>query len=167
LNAQWAFKYWPSTQKKVTDFIATSPDFHGTVLAYLLCPGFAAGDAVACTLALIQLDYTSNFVNKLRSNGGDSAYVPTTTIYSLEDEIVQPQEGSAASGFINDAHKVGTSNNFLQGVCAGQPAGGIYTHEGVLYNPVTYALVVDALTHTGPASFACVKASCANAVIPG
>lgn len=167
LDAQWAFKYWPSTQSKVTDHIAISPDYHGTVLAYLLCPGFGIGNSIACTPAVIQQDYNSNFVNKLRSNGGDSAYVPVTSIYSLTDEIVQPQSGTAASGFIKDTRHVGVSNTFLQGACAGQPAGLIYTHEGVLYNPVAYALVVDALTHTGPGNFNRVEASCADIVAPG
>jgi hypothetical protein len=38
LDAQWAFKYWPSVPKIVTDHIAISPDYHGTSLAYILCP---------------------------------------------------------------------------------------------------------------------------------
>jgi hypothetical protein len=46
-------------------------------------------------------------------------------------------------------------------------AGLVYTHEGVLYNPVAYALVVDALTHSGPGSFDRVKSSCADIVAPG
>lgn len=167
LDAQWAFKYWPSTQAKVTDHIAISPDYHGTVLAYLLCPGFSTGNAISCTPSVAQQNYNSNFVNKLRSNGGDSAYVPVTSVYSLTDEIVQPQSGTAASGFINDARHVGVSNTFLQGACAGQPAGLVYTHEGVLYNPVAYALVIDALTHTGPGNFGRVTASCADIVAPG
>ncbi|CZR64861.1 related to lipase B precursor [Phialocephala subalpina] len=132
LDAQWAFKYWPSVPKIVTDHIAISPDYHGTVLAYILCPGFALGNSIACVPSVIQQEYNSQFVTKLRSNGGDSAYVPTTTVYSLLDEIVQPQVGTAASGFLNDARNIGVSNTFLQGACLGQPAGGVYLHEGVL-----------------------------------
>lgn len=167
LNAQWAFKYWPSVRKIVTDHIAISPDYHGTVLAYILCPGFRTGNDIACTPAVLQQEYNSDFVTKLRSNGGDSAYVPTTTVYSLTDEIVQPQEGTAASGFIQDMRGVGASNTFLQGACLGQPAGLLYTHEGVLYNPVAYALVVDALQHNGPGSFDRVKGQCGSVVAPG
>jgi hypothetical protein len=93
--------------------------------------------------------------------------VPTTTVYSLTDEIVQPQEGTAASGFLNDARNVGVSNTFLQGACLAEPAGLLYTHEGVLYNPVTYALVVDALQHPGPGTFSRVSAQCGAIVAPG
>lgn len=56
----------------------------------------------------------------------------------------------------------------MQERCAGEPAAGIYTHEGVLYNPLTYALVVDALTHDGPGSFERVgKAPCQDITAPG
>ncbi|KAF8850266.1 hypothetical protein BDZ45DRAFT_708448 [Acephala macrosclerotiorum] len=55
--------------------------------------------------------------------GGDSAYVLRTTIYSIFDEIAQPQEGSAASGHINDAQGVGVSNDELQGLCPDLLAG--------------------------------------------
>jgi hypothetical protein len=56
-------------------------------------------------------------------------------------------------GFIQDVRNVGASNTFLQGACLGQSAGRLYTHEGVLYNPAAYALVVDALQNSGPGSF--------------
>jgi hypothetical protein len=147
LDTQWALKYWPSTRAVVLDFISISPDFHGTELAYIICPGFPS---VACTPSVIQQNYNSNFIATLRSDGGDSAYVPTTTIYSATDSIVQPQSGTAASAFINDGRGVGVSNNEIQVICNGLPAGGLYTHEGVLYNPLAYALAVDALTHDGP-----------------
>lgn len=97
---------------------------------------------------------------RLRSNGGDSAYVPTTTVYSLTDEIVQPQQGTGASGFIQDSGHISVSNTFLQGACLGGPAGLVCTHEGVLYNPVAYALIKDALTHDGPGNFDRVSGSC-------
>ena len=99
---------------------------------------------------IIKKYYYRQHCKKLLADGEDSAYVPTTTIYSVFDEIVQPEEGDNASGRINNARGVGVSNNELQRLYPGQPAGGIYSHQGVLYNAVGYALVMDALTHDGP-----------------
>ena len=150
LDTQWALKYWPSIRNVVSDSINISPDYHGTVNAYFNCPGFPK---LPCDPSVIQQGYSSDFVNTLRSNGGDSAYVPTTTVYSaIYDEIVEPQSGSSASGNINDARGVGVSNNEVQTVCPGQPAGSLYGHAGVLFNPIAFGLAQGALTHPGPGS---------------
>ncbi|QDS74531.1 hypothetical protein FKW77_007541 [Venturia effusa] len=146
LDTQWALKYWPSTRSIVNDFVSISPDFHGTTLAYIACPKFPK---VPCPPAVLQQEYGSNFITRLRMNDGGSAYVPTTSIYSSTDEVVQPMAGRGASAYILDARKVGVSNNQIQTVCNGKAAGVFATHESVLCHPLTYALAVDALTHPG------------------
>ncbi|KAL9084471.1 MAG: hypothetical protein Q9159_005233 [Coniocarpon cinnabarinum] len=144
LASQRALKYWPSTRKVVSNLIATSPDYHGTVQAYFLNPAFPR---LPNDPSILQQTANSNFIATLLASGGDSAYVPTTNIYSsFFDEIVQPQTGTQASAFLQ-----GASNNELQTLCPGLPAGSFYTHEGVLYNPVTFGLVKDALVNGGPA----------------
>ena len=127
VNVQWALKYWPSTRSVVNDFIAVSPDFKGTALFNLLCPGFPQ---LPCDAAILQQSLTSNFIATLNADSGNSAYVPTTTIYSAADDIVQPQSGINASGYILDERGVGVSNNEVQLLCPDQPAGGPYLHEG-------------------------------------
>jgi hypothetical protein len=161
LDTQWALKYWPSTRSIVSDFICISPDFHGTEIAYILCPSFPS---IPCPPAVIQQDYNSNYVARLRENGGDAAYVPTTTIYSGTDEIVEPQQGTGASAYL-----IGASNNYLQSICPGQPAGLYVTHEGVLYNAIAYALAVDALTHAGPGEISRIDTAsvCQELAAPG
>ncbi|KAK6073994.1 hypothetical protein SCUP234_04857 [Seiridium cupressi] len=152
LDTQWAFTFWPSTRSVVSDFLPVSPDFHGTVLANLLCISADSDSALLiCDPSVIQQEYTSDYVSTLRANGGASAYVPTTTFYSsFFDEVVEPQAGTGASAYLLDERGVGVSNNEVQVVCAGYLGGSFYGHAGVLYNPLTYALVVDALTHDGP-----------------
>ncbi|PGH08430.1 hypothetical protein GX51_01257 [Blastomyces parvus] len=148
INTQWSLKYWPSTRDIVEDFIAVSPDFGGTILGELICPPLEL--ALFCTPAFAQQASKSTFLDVLRSNGGDSAYVPTTTIYSAFDDIVQPMSGLRASGIMRDERNIGVTNNEMQKVCFGRPAGRIYTHTTSLINPLTWALIQDALLNPGP-----------------
>ncbi|KAI3400708.1 hypothetical protein diail_1917 [Diaporthe ilicicola] len=146
IDSQWAYKYWPSTRLVTSDHIAISPDYKGTVLA-----DFAVLTGLTNDPSVLQQEYFSKFITTLRSNDGDSGYVPTTVLYSgFFDEIVEPQQGTGASAYLLDARGVGVTNTEVQLVCPGGVAGSFYTHEGMLYNPITFALVQDALTHAGP-----------------
>jgi len=148
IDTQWAYKYWPSTRKIVSDHIAISPDYHGTILAELICP-----NGFPCSPSIYQQEANANFIRTLNTDDGDSAYVPTTTLYSgVYDEIVEPQQGTGASAFLKDVRGVGVTNNEAQTVCSGYllGAGGFNTHESMLANSLSYYLAVDALTNPGP-----------------
>jgi hypothetical protein len=118
LAVQWTLKYWPSTRLAVNNFIALSADFHGTIQASILMP-FKVGLG---NPGVWSQRMTSNFIKTLRADDGDSAYVPTTSIYSATDEIVQPQSGTAASAYLKDVRGVGVFNCELQRVAPFTPA---------------------------------------------
>lgn len=156
LDMQWALTYWPSTRAVISHFFPVSADFHGTYLADVLCLKVTSGPPVStglrCATALKQQRYDSAYVSALRAAGGADAYVPTTSFYSGRfDEVVQPQAGTNASAYIGDARGVGALNVQVEAVCG--PGhfllGGnsFYDHAGVLYHPLTYALIADALAH--------------------
>lgn len=147
LSTQWALKYWPSTRQLVSNFICLSADFKGTINAWGLTPlqGTQPG-----TPAVWHQTRNSKFIATLRSNGGDSAYVPTTSVYSATDEVVQPQFGSHASAFMKDERNVGVTNCEVQVAALLKPAGLAYSHEGVMYNPLAWALAEDAIKNGGP-----------------
>jgi len=107
---------------------------------------------IAYSPSVEQQAYNSNFIKTLRSFGGDSAYVPTTNVYTgTYDEIVEPQQNANASAILLDARNVGVTNAQVQLVCgADSPAGLFQTHESMLANSLSFALAVDALTHDGP-----------------
>ncbi|GKT41750.1 lipase B [Colletotrichum spaethianum] len=150
LATQWALKHWSSTRANTKQLVSFSPDFHGTTIAALT--DFPIISSIPVGPSLIQQKYDSNLVKTLRADDGDSAYVPTTTIYSSSfDEIVQPQAGEGASAFLKDARKVGVFNAELQRVCPNTPAGDFGTHESVMFNGLATALVIDALKNGGPA----------------
>ncbi|KAF5637952.1 lipase B [Fusarium sp. NRRL 52700] len=165
IDTQWAFKYWPSTRKVTTDHVAISADYKGTVLA-----NFVDLSGITNTPSVVQQEAGSNFIKTLRSDGGDSGYVPTTSLYSsFLDEIVQPQEGTGASAYLLDERNVGVTNAEVQKVCAGKPGGSFYTHESMLMNPLSFALAKDALTHDGPGQISRLDLGtvCASSLAPG
>lgn len=140
-----ALKYWPSNRKVVSDFVALSSDIKGSIVADLL------DKYVPLAPALIQQDSNSMFISTLRSNGGDSAYVPTTSIFSSFDEAVIPQTAdSRASGYFKDARNVGVSNILVQKSCFFRPAGLDVSHAGILSNSLAISLAMDALSNPGP-----------------
>ncbi|CAJ2504173.1 Uu.00g115670.m01.CDS01 [Anthostomella pinea] len=162
VDAQWAYKYWPSTRAKVSDHVGFSPGYHGTLITEALA-------LVPQPPAWLQSTYTSDLVAALNAGGGDSAHVPTTNVYSVTDQVVQPQHGEHASGALGDERGVGVSNILVQEICEGAPAGGFYTHEAILVHPLAYALARDALAHDGPgrAERLDLETVCATAVVPG
>jgi hypothetical protein len=52
VGTAWAFTYWPSTRSIVSNDIVISADYHGTILAYFLCPGFPQ---LPCAPSVIQV----------------------------------------------------------------------------------------------------------------
>ncbi|KAF5608528.1 lipase B [Fusarium pseudoanthophilum] len=165
IDTQWAFKYWPSTRKVTTDHVAISADYKGTILA-----NFVDLSGITNTPSVVQQEAGSNFIKTLRSDGGDSGYVPTTSLYSsFLDEIVQPQEGTGASAYLLDERNVDVTNAEVQKVCAGKPGGSFYTHESMLINPLSFALAKDALTHDGPGEISRLDLGtvCALSLAPG
>lgn len=122
-----------------------SGDFHGTVVESL-----CVFDEGVCTPSIRQQGFESAFVRALRGEGGDSAYVATTSVFSAVDAVVRPVRGDGASGVLRDERGVGVSSTVVQDVCAGEAGGGYYSHSGMLVNPLVYALFMDALGHEGP-----------------
>ncbi|KAH7031463.1 uncharacterized protein B0I36DRAFT_363152 [Microdochium trichocladiopsis] len=151
LNTQWALTYWPSTRALVSDYIAVSPDYHGSAIIEAMCPSLGL---LSCTPSLSQQTYTSNFIQSFRQRSA-AAFVPTTTIYTATDEIVQPQHGTGASGYLlQDSSRpaAGVVNVELQKVCPlDSPASLLSDHVSPLWGAALQALIKDALTHDGPA----------------
>ncbi|KAJ5150612.1 uncharacterized protein N7500_010801 [Penicillium coprophilum] len=164
LDVQWALKYWPSTRAAVSDFMALSGDFHGTIVET-----FCLLAEPVCSPAVQQQGYDTKFIRALRGEDGDSAFVPTTSVYSENDFVVQPQSGKLASAALGDVREVGVSNVQVQVACAGRAAGGFYSHSAMLVNPLAYALFLDALAHDGPGRLERIdlNAVCGELLAPG
>lgn len=146
LASQWLLRYWKSARSKVNNFIAISPDFHGTT-KNVGCP---PPNTTGCPPAALQKTYHTNFVNTLWKNGGGSALVPTTIVYSSDDQVVSPKKVSNSSFSLNDEYKAGVNLNDVKELCKDKPAGDRFFHESMVYNPLVHELTIDAIKHKGP-----------------
>ena len=89
INIQWALAFWPSVRKHVTGFISLAGDFHGTAEGPLLCTtqNILQG---GCSPSVFQQSVGSHYLAAQNAIGG-SALVPTTSIYTIFDDIIQPE----------------------------------------------------------------------------
>jgi hypothetical protein len=89
INIQWALAFWPSVRQYVTGFISLAGDFHGTAEGPLLCTtqNILQG---GCSPSVFQQSVGSRYLAAQNAIGG-SALVPTTSIYTIFDDIIQPE----------------------------------------------------------------------------
>lgn len=133
LEALWAVRFWPDVRERVTDVIALGTPFNGTALADLECalPG-------GCQPAVWQMTRGSAFLRALHA-----APLPEgpayTSIASLADEISAPQPAAS--------RLEGARNILVQDLCAGRPVD----HVSLIYDSVTFSMVLDALASPGAA----------------
>lgn len=158
LDIQWAVTFFPQTRALVSNFISLAGDFGGTVDATVLCQ--VAGQVYACTPSVWQQQSTSNFVAALQKRDLSKAVVPTTSIYSLTDEVVQLEFGPAPSSQLQ-----GAANFPYQQYCGAK----LLEHGQELYDGGVYAIVKDALTRGAPAQASAINFSsaCQMASAPG
>ena len=153
---RWALRFWPDTRTMVNDFVALDPSNHGTLDAYPAC-------LLTCAPALWQQQTGSRFLAALNSGAETFAGISYTVIYSHTDEVVVPNLGPRPSSALTTGD--GTIRNVaVQDVC---PLD-VSEHLAMgTYDPVGYALTVDAFDNRGPADPSRISRSvCATAVMP-
>ena len=153
LVARWAIKFWPDIRDSVDDMVGLEAAYHGTADPNLRC---AVG---SCVPALWQLSLGSNFVKALNAGDETPGNVSYTSVYSLTDELVTPQLPKSVS-----AQGDGATNVPIQSICPVR----VVDHIQALADAVAYTVVVDALTHPGPADPSRIARSvCGQLFLPG
>jgi pimeloyl-ACP methyl ester carboxylesterase len=160
MSMRWALRFWPDTRTMVNDVIGMAGSNHGTT-AWNAC---VAGKT-KCPPADWQQFAKAKFIAALNSRAETFRGVSYTEIFTHTDEVVQPNNTDADSSSALHTGKGWISNISTQDVCPTD----IYEHLGVgTVDPVTYALVMDALTHRGPAKASRVNTSvCQQVYQPG
>jgi Lipase (class 2) len=154
---RWALRFWPDTRKLVDDDVGLDASNHGTLTAEAACLG-------GCAPAIWQQRTNSAFVAALNSYQETFPGISYTEIYSQNDEIVVPNLNEQGSSSVHTGG--GTIANIaVQEICPGHVADHLAMGS---YDPVGYALALDAVTHPGPAQAVRIdRAVCTEAFQPG
>jgi len=154
---RWALRFWPDTRVLVHDLIALDPSNHGTLDATATCQQ-------QCSAADWQQASGAHFMDALNSGAETFAGIDYTVIYSRTDEIVVPNlDASGSSSLHTGGGQI--ANIAVQQICPADVSEHLAMGS---YDAVGYALVVDALTHSGTADPARIPPTvCASPFQPG
>jgi triacylglycerol lipase len=148
LEVRWAIKYWPDIAGLVDDLVGIAAPYHGWRQTDFYCSS-------ACVPALWQMRMESKFMGAANSGNETPGGVSYTSVYTLDDELVQPYQ---------TADLKGGSNIPVQTVCPGRSV----EHIEMVFDAAVYGVVMDALTHPGPADAGRVdKGLCLQRTMPG
>lgn len=142
LLPRWALTYWPSLRRLVTDVVAVAGTQHGTTAfggVFAAC-----GSNCRLTAAAWQQVAGAKLQDALARHPDETpGRTAWTTVRSLDDEVVQPTSGPNPTSALR-----GASNLVIQRVCPGR----IVNHITTGVDSVSYAALIDAVTHRGPAA---------------
>jgi triacylglycerol esterase/lipase EstA (alpha/beta hydrolase family) len=146
---RWALRFWPDIRPMVAKLIDLEAPNHGTILLHTLCVGGQCLNALCpghCPPAIWQQADNSNFTAALNSAEETFPGIAYTNVYSHTSQFVQPNLSDAGTTSLHGGGGA-IANIALQSICPLNVAD----HLAYWYDPVAYALVMDALTHPGPA----------------
>ena len=156
---RWSLRFWPDTRAMVQDVIGMAGSNHGTTGADNLC------QTRACTPAEWQQRSISAFTAALNSFQETFAGIDYTEIYTHDEEVVTPNQDARTGSSSLRTGPAAVANVAVQDLCPLDPSDHLNVGTG---DAVAYALVVDALTHDGPADPKRIDPTvCAHAFQPG
>jgi len=142
LHPQWALLWFPSIRPFVSAYIALAPDFHGTLIT-------AACPAQTILLGGCQQSYWQQWAysNYIRAQNieGYKELVPTTSIYTLSDELVIPDSGPFFSSRLENAAVIALQDPDICGPLK------VTDHFLFILDPAVFGLAYNALLHGGHA----------------
>ena len=149
---RWALRFWPDVRPMVDDLIDLEAPNHGTIVVHSVCAGGVCLNPICyatCVPALWQQADNSNFTAALNSGQETFPGIAYTNVYSHTSQFVQP---NLNNGGTTSLHGGGgeITNLAMQDICPLNVAD----HLAYYYDPVGYAVVMDALEHPGPADAA-------------
>jgi len=133
LDIQWVLTFWKSARSNTLQFVSLAGDFRGTTISSI--GGVSASPLIPLPPSLLQQEAGSNFLTALSNHNGLAAKVPTTSIFSTFDEVIQPEDtSSTATSFLSGSN---VGNILIQSACPGLNV----THEDELFINFTFQVV--------------------------
>jgi len=159
MSMRWSLRFWPDARGLVDDVMGFAGSNHGTDRG-----SATQCDQLGCRAAVHQQASDSEFIRALNSTTETFAGISYTNIYSKFDEVVVPNSDAANCTSCLGSGEGDIANIQTQELC---PLD-VSDHVLIGISAATYALVVDALTHDGPAVLSRVpRSSCNKLVMPG
>jgi triacylglycerol lipase len=154
LEARWALRWWPDLRQLVSDVIMLATPNQGSAFPDAVCLG-----PFFCAASLYQMQTGSAFLTALDAGHDTIGSIPFTAIVTDDDQVfVLPEQG------VLDGNGNHATNVAVQDVCPGH----VVDHVGLAFDGPTYAIVLDALDHKGPADPRRVdRAVCQTDTMPG
>jgi len=163
-TGRWSLKYFPDTREKVEDFIGVAASYHPLIEGNLLC----TIDALTCVTSFTQLSVGSKFMDSLNKGGETFAGIDYTSVYTRTDDVAIPnfdEERGVSSLRTGEGTRV---NIATQDVCITNVAEHF---QAISYDPIPYAIALDALQHPGTAKLDRLKGQglglCTKLAAPG
>ncbi|MGN6606629.1 MAG: esterase/lipase family protein [Jatrophihabitans sp.] len=141
MSMRWALRFWPGTRHMVDDVIGMAGSTHGTTALPHL-PG------TTLPPASWQQGADAKFIKALNSSAETFRGISYTEIFTHTDEVVQPNYSDAVSASALHTGGGAITNVSTQDICPLDIDEHLYVGT---VDPATYALVMDALNHAGPA----------------
>jgi triacylglycerol esterase/lipase EstA (alpha/beta hydrolase family) len=146
---RWALRFWPDIRPMVAKLIDLEAPNHGTVILHTMTVGGISANPLCpghCVPAIWQQAAGSQFTAALNSGQETFPGIAYTNVYSHTSQFVQPNlDDSGTTSLHGGGGQV--ENIATQDICPLNAAD----HLAYWYDPVAFAIVVDALTHSGPA----------------
>ena len=160
MSMRWALRFWPDTRSMVDDVIGMAPTNHGTTAG-----GSCTQGQTSCVPAAWQQAANAKFIEALNSYAETFKGISYTNVFTHTDEEVKPSDNAADASSSLHTGQGTITNVATQDICPHD----VYEHNFLgTVDPVTYALVMDALSHPGPAVPSHVSSSvCTEVYQPG
>jgi len=156
LEPRWAIKYWPDVRNLVGDLVAVSGVGHGFTETEAICSS-------ECIAPFWQMKPGSRFLKALNAGDETPGDISYTSVYSRTDQFVWLANGPN-DPWTESAKLDGAANIAIQDICPGR----YVEHIQAVYDAAMYAVVMDALTHDGPADASRIDRSvCTQGAMPG